>query len=95
MFDLVITGAELVSSTGRLRKSVAISDGKIKALIDTGESPPARENIDANGTILIPGLVDSHVHFREPGLVHKEGFASGSRAAAAGGVTTCNGDADR
>ena len=88
MFDLIISGAELVSSSGRLRKSVAIKDGKIEALIDTGEAPPTREEIDASGKILIPGLVDSHVHFREPGLVYKEGFASGSRAAAAGGVTT-------
>ena len=88
MFDVLIAGAELVSSTGRLRKSLAFKDGKIDALIDPGEAAPARETIDASGQILIPGLVDSHVHFREPGLTHKECFASGSRAAAAGGVTT-------
>jgi dihydroorotase len=88
MFDILIVGAEIVSSTGRLRKSIGIKDGKIEALIDPGDAAPARETIDAHGQILIPGLVDSHVHFREPGLVHKEGFASGSRAAAAGGVTT-------
>lgn len=68
---------------------VLIEDGRIAAI-----DPPASlaadadEIIDATGLHLLPGVVDSHVHFREPGLTHKEDLASGSRAAAAGGVTT-------
>ena len=88
MLDVLVAGAELVSSSTRFRKSVGIKNGKIEALIDPGESATAHEIINAEGLILIPGLVDSHVHFREPGLTHKEDFESGSRAAAAGGVTT-------
>ncbi len=87
-FDLVIRAGSLVTPAGVARKSLGITDGRIAAILDPGEAPPARETIDADGKMVLPGLVDSHVHFREPGLVHKEGFATGSRAAAAGGVTT-------
>ncbi|MFK7959431.1 MAG: dihydroorotase [Phycisphaerales bacterium] len=68
---------------------VLIEDGQIAA-IDAPASlaADADEIIDATGLHLLPGVVDSHVHFREPGLTHKEDLASGSRAAAAGGVTT-------
>jgi dihydroorotase len=88
MFDLVIRTGSLVTPAGVARRSVGITNGRIAAVLDSGEAPPARETIDADGKMVLPGLVDSHVHFREPGLVHKEGFASGSRSAAAGGVTT-------
>ncbi len=88
LFDLVIRAGSLVTPAGVARKSLGITDGRIAAILDPGEAPAGRETIDADGKMVLPGLVDSHVHFREPGLVHKEGFASGSRAAAAGGVTT-------
>jgi dihydroorotase len=88
MFDLVIRAGSLATSAGVARKSLGVTDGRIAAVFDPGEATPARETIDADGKMVLPGLVDSHVHFREPGLVHKEGFASGSRCAAAGGVTT-------
>jgi dihydroorotase len=88
LFDLLIRAGSLVTPAGVARKSLAITGGRIAAIFDPGDAPPARETIDADGKMVLPGLVDSHVHFREPGLVHKEGFASGSRAAAAGGVTT-------
>ena len=88
LFDLVIHTGSLVAPAGVARKSLGIRDGLIAAILEPGEAPPARETINAAGRMVLPGLVDSHVHFREPGLVHKEGFASGSRAAAAGGVTT-------
>jgi dihydroorotase len=88
MFDLVICTGTLVTPAGMMRRSLGITDGRIAAVFEPGEAPPAREIIDADGKMMLPGLVDSHVHFREPGMVHKEGFASGSRSAAAGGVTT-------
>src|SRR6185295_18945964 len=52
------------------------------------EDASASETIEAQGCVVLPGLVDAHVHFREPGLTHKEDFESGTRAAALGGVTT-------
>jgi dihydroorotase len=88
LFDLLIRGGSLVTTAGVARRSLAITDGRVAAVLGASETPSAREAIDADGKLVLPGLVDSHVHFREPGLVHKEGFASGSRAAAAGGVTT-------
>src|SRR5436309_12622468 len=62
---------------------LAIVDGKIAK-----SAPKNAEVIDAKGLIVAPGLIDIHVHLREPGLVHKETIASGARAAAAGGITT-------
>jgi dihydroorotase len=88
MFDALIRGGSLVGPAGIEPKSLAINGGKISALLDPCAASEARETIDAEGMLILPGLVDAHVHFREPGLVHKEGFATGSRAAAAGGVTT-------
>lgn len=66
-------------------RTVAVRDGKI---VEFTEAFQAKKVIDVDGCIVLPGLVDAHVHFREPGLTHKEDFDSGSRAAAIGGVTT-------
>jgi dihydroorotase len=86
-FDLVVRGGRLAQD-GLKTRSVAVKEGKIAALLDPGEPAAAREILDVAGCIVLPGLVDAHVHFREPGLTHKEDFDSGSRAAALGGVTT-------
>lgn len=88
MFDLIIEGATVVSSSGLRRASIAIKDGKIAALADSGGAMQAVERISAEGCIVLPGLIDVHVHFREPGLTHKEDFASGSAGAAVAGVTS-------
>lgn len=69
-------------------RTLAVQDGKVAAILDPRESPQARQTVSAAGCIVLPGLVDAHVHFRDPGLTHKEDFDSGSRAAALGGVTT-------
>lgn len=63
-------------------------DGKIVAKLTTEQKKKAQK-IDARGLIACPGLVDIHVHFREPGQTHKETIETGTRAAAAGGFTTC------
>ncbi len=82
---MLITGAELAD--GRVR-DVRIRDGTI-VTVESGLDPVAEERvIDARGRHLLPGAIDVHVHFREPGGSHKETWASGSRGAAAGGVTT-------
>ena len=65
---------------------LAVEDGHIESLGD-GEPPPARSVIPCQGKWVMPGLVDIHVHFRDPGFTYKEDFLTGSAAAAAGGVT--------
>ena len=88
VFDALITGGTVVSETGAVRADVAIRDGLIAAIGAPDTLPPARTSIDASGRHLLPGVIDAHVHFREPGLTHKEDFGTGTRAAACGGVTT-------
>jgi dihydroorotase len=86
-FDLVIRNGTLVSSSGRRIADVAIADGRIAAVARTiGET--AAHEIDAAGLFVLPGLIDEHVHFREPGLEHEETWETGTRAAVFGGVTT-------
>jgi dihydroorotase len=88
MIDLLVRRGRVVGEDGVREQSIAVVDGRIAALLASGEEPAAREVIEATGKLVLPGLVDSHVHFREPGMTHKEDFQSGSLAAAAGGVTT-------
>ena len=83
--DLVLRGGRVVEGGGLVARTVAVRDGKI---VPFSEGAKAKNVIDVDGCIVLPGLVDAHVHFREPGLTHKEDFESGSRAAALGGVTT-------
>ena len=84
--DLAIRGATVIFQ-GAHPRDILITDGKISALVEAG-ALTARTEIDARGLYALPGLVDAHVHFNEPGRADWEGWESGSRAAAAGGVTT-------
>ena len=86
--DLVIHSGTVVSADSTVKASVAIKDGSILAVGATEVMPPARETLDASGLHLLPGAIDDHVHFRDPGYPQKEDFASGTLAAAFGGVTT-------
>jgi dihydroorotase len=86
--DTVVTGGNVVNETGRVAAAIAIKDGIIAALGAPSAMPPALKVIDVAGKHILPGLIDVHVHFREPGMEHKEDWATGSAAAAAGGVTT-------
>ena len=88
MLDFVISRGRVVGEAGIAERTICIADGRIAAVLSGGEEPPARQRIDAVGKLVLPGLVDAHVHFRDPGLTHKEDFSTGSAAAAAGGVTT-------
>ncbi|MEO3858075.1 allantoinase AllB [Acrocarpospora sp. B8E8] len=87
-FDLVVRSRRVVLPDGERALTVAVRDGRIAALAGYHEPPPARETVDLGEVALLPGLVDTHVHVNEPGRTHWEGFASATRAAAAGGVTT-------
>jgi dihydroorotase len=86
-FDLVIRGANVISPFSQDVIDVAISDGKIEALGDFA-NVDADKVIDAQGLFMLPGGIDTQVHFREPGMEHKEDLASGSLAAICGGVTS-------
>ena len=86
MTDLVIRGGTAVLPDGVRRADILIEDGRI-----TGIEPDAgagREEIDARGLVVLPGVIDVHLHFNEPGRTQWEGAATGSRALAAGGGTT-------
>jgi len=82
--DLIIRGATLVTPDGEVRADLAIAVETIAAVGDAGT---AREEIDARGLHVFPGVIDSHVHFNDPGRAEWEGIDSGSRALAAGGGT--------
>jgi dihydroorotase len=86
--DLIIHGGTLVSPDGRLSADLAIDGGTIAAVGTQGTFPPARQTIDARGLYVLPGIIDTHVHFRDPGDTQNEDWESGSAAAACGGITT-------
>jgi dihydroorotase len=73
---------------GTFAGGVAIDEGKVVAVGSSSAMPQADRTVDASGLHVLPGIIDGHVHFREPGFEYKEDFHSGSMAAAAGGVTT-------
>jgi dihydroorotase len=85
-FDLIVRGGEVVNHAGRGLADVGVRAGKIAAVGDLGQAS-ADEIIDARGLAVLPGVIDSQVHFREPGLEWKEDLESGSRCAVLGGVT--------
>jgi dihydroorotase len=85
--DLILKGGTLVNHNGTGAGDVAISSGRIIAVGDV-QGIKASEMLDCTGLHVLPGVIDSQVHFREPGAEHKEDLETGSRAAVAGGVTT-------
>ena len=85
-FDLVIRGGAVMTPSGLTDTSAGVRDGRIVAIGDLDPSG-AGEVFDATGLTVLPGVIDTQVHFREPGNEHKEDLAHGSRAAVAGGVT--------
>ena len=89
MNDLLIKDVTIVRPEGAFVGSVEVSDGKIARVLWDGDVPgEAKDVIDGRGKLLFPGMIDSHVHIRGGELSEREDFASGSAAAAAGGVTT-------
>jgi dihydroorotase len=85
-YDLLVRGGTVVNHDGRSERDIGVRDGRIAALGDLS-GVTASETIDAKGLHILPGVIDSQVHFREPGLEHKEDLETGSRAAVMGGVT--------
>lgn len=83
-FDLKLSGGTVHTPAGPERVDIGVTAGRITAIGHVGD---AGETIDCSGLDILPGVIDTQVHFREPGLEHKEDLESGSRAAVLGGVT--------
>lgn len=86
IYDLILKNAKIITPTGEVTGDLAVSKGKIVKIGNITNK--AKEEKDCTGLFVLPGLIDMHVHFRDPGFPQKEDFHTGSMAAAAGGVTT-------
>src|SRR5690606_7403588 len=84
LFDLGIENGTVVRGSGSARMNVYVQDGRIAAL--STEPLPAGETYDAAGLLVMPGMVDTHVHIMDPADTSREDFPSGTRAAAAAGA---------
>jgi allantoinase len=88
MTTTLVKGGQLVDELSIRHADLLIEDERVRAVLPPDHSPSADQTIDASGLHILPGLVDAHVHFNEPGRTDWEGFLSGTTAAAAGGITT-------
>ncbi len=85
-FDLILRGGVVVNQDGEHRADIGVRGGRIALIGDLGRAD-AGEIVDCSGLHVLPGVIDTQVHFREPGATHKEDLETGSRAAVLGGVT--------
>ena len=85
-FDLILKGGDVVNHNGRGIADIGVIDGRIAKIGDLGQAS-AGETIDCSGLLVVPGVIDTQVHFREPGMEWKEDLQSGSLCAVLGGVT--------
>ena len=85
-YDLILSGGELVNQDGRGQRDIGVIGDTIAAIGDLSRAS-AGERIDCRGLTILPGVIDTQVHFREPGPTHKEDLETGSRGAVLGGVT--------
>ncbi len=86
-FDLILKGGQIATPGGIMEADIAVKAGRIADIGSLG-SAKARDIIDCSNLHILPGVIDTHVHFREPGLTHKEDLSTGSLAALYGGATT-------
>jgi dihydropyrimidinase/allantoinase len=87
-YDTIIVNAAVVMEAAIAPATIAIRDGLVAAVLDPAARPAAGEVVNASGLHALPGLIDTHVHTRHPGVPAREDFESGTAAAAAGGITT-------
>ena len=88
-YDLIVRGGEVVNHSGRGPADVGVRGGKIAAIGDLGQAS-ADEVFDAKGLTVMPGVIDTQVHFREPSLEGKEDLESGSRSAVLAASSRCS-----
>lgn len=85
--DLVLKDGEIVTPNGVFKGGIAVHGGRITAITSSSGLPAAAKVIDCDGLHILPGVIDAHVHFMDPGRPEREDFTTGSTAAAAGGIT--------
>ena len=85
-FDVILKSGTVVNQDGEGVRDIGVRDGR-NAEIGNLNAARAGETIDCSGLHILPGVIDTQVHFREPGLTHKEDLETGSRGAVLGGVT--------
>jgi dihydroorotase (multifunctional complex type) len=85
-FDVIVRNGEICTPSGRFQLDIGVREGKIATLANPGQLSGENE-LNLSGKIVLPGVIHTHVHMREPGLTHKEDYESGTKAAAAGGIT--------
>ncbi len=88
MYDVIIKNARIPQGDDTILTNILVKDEKIAGFLDNIEGVAAKEVIDANGFLTLPGCIDSHTHFMYQGFPHRENFLTGTAAAASGGVTT-------
>ena len=86
--DLLLRNGTSILAGRETVRSIAIEADKIKGIYAPGDEPDTREELDCSGMYVLPGAIDIHVHLRDLGQSEKETFATGTMAAAAGGITT-------
>lgn len=87
-YDIILRNGTIVTSRGRYAADIAICDGRIMEIAAPGVLPEASgPSQDLGNCFILPGLIDAHVHFRDPGLTHKEDLQTGTRSALYGGIT--------
>ncbi len=86
--DTVIKNGKIVTPYQVFEAGIAIDNGKIVAIAKSPSLPKAEKTIDAEGNLILPGVIDAHTHIFDPDYIYREDFATGTTAAAAGGVTT-------
>ena len=85
-YDLILKGGSVVNQDGEGVRDLGVSEGRI-AMIGDLSGASAGETVDCRGLHILPGVIDTQVHFREPGATQKEDLETGSRSAVMGGVT--------
>ncbi|MGI6423660.1 MAG: allantoinase AllB [Tepidanaerobacteraceae bacterium] len=86
--DINIIGGTVITPEKSVKADIGIKEGKIVNISTNGDLHHGRRILDVSGSIVMPGMIDAHVHMRAPSFSHREDFASGTAAAAAGGITT-------
>src|SRR5581483_9572364 len=84
----IVAGGTVATDSAVFAADVVIDDGRVAALAEPGTAGTCDELIDATGLVVLPGAIDPHAHFEDPGHTEREDFTTGTMAAAAGGITT-------
>lgn len=87
-YDLIMRNCRIPDENELVEVDIAINSGKVAAILAIGAQCESTDTIEMNGLTVLPGCIDSHTHYMDPGFTHRETFAHGTRSAASGGVTT-------